>query len=364
MNTETNKVGKSPGLIFIKREVNSTKTNRYLSLKTAHKMREKKRAPVGAQIIRRNFIMKYEEFLNEVKEQLTNMGMNVEIRHVEKVQNQSYTGIEVKPENSNIGLNVDLYKYYEVAQSGAPMFVIMKFIKEAVEDGLKHVPKVNMEALADYEQAKHSLTMQAISIKQNREILKGLPYKALGDIAIIYRLQIDYDNESALALVTKNMLDSYGITEEQLIKDAEEFAPVNDPIILRTIDEVITQMMGRDPSLDITASGMNEEILKNSPLVVATVQSGVLGAGILGYPNFFELAAEKVGDRFFILPSSIHEIILTKDNGDMDADALVEMVTTINAAAVPPEEQLTDNVYHYDARTKVFESVVKKHMSD
>lgn len=309
--------------------------------------------------------MKYEEFLNEVKEQLTNMGMNVEIRHVEKVQNQSYTGIEVKPENSNIGLNMDLYKYYEVAQSGAPMFVIMKFIKEAVEDGLKHVPKVNMEALADYEQAKHSLTMQAISIKQNREILKGLPYKAINDLAIVYRLQIDYaDNESAMALVTKSMLDTYDITEEQLIKDAEEFAPVNDPIILRPIDEVITQMMEQVPSLDITASGMNEEILKNSPLVVATVQSGVLGAGILGYPNFFKLAAEKVGERFFILPSSIHEIILTKDNGDMDADALVEMVTTINAAAVPPEEQLTDNVYHYDAGTKVFESVMKKHISD
>lgn len=307
--------------------------------------------------------MKYEEFLTSVKEQLTEMGMNVQIRDVEKVQGQSYTGIEIRPENSNIGLNMDLYKYYEVAQSGAPMFVIMKFIKEAVEDGLKRVPKVDAEALADYDRAKHYLTMQAVAMRKNREILKELPYKTLGDIAIIYRLQINNtEDEMTSALVTNTMLETYGITEEQLIKDAEEYAPANHPVIIQSLDEVIAQMREQNPSLDINASGVDEEMLKNSPLVIAT--SGIMGAGVLGYPNFFELAAETVGERFFILPSSIHEIILTKDNGDMDADALVEMVTTINAAAVPEEEQLTDNVYHYDAGTKIFESVMKKHISD
>ena len=305
--------------------------------------------------------MKYEEFLNSVKKQLTEMGMNVQIRDVEKVQGQSYTGIEIRPENSNIGLN--LYKCYEAAQSGVPMFVIMKFIKEAVEDGLKHVPKVDAEALADYDQAKHYLTMQAVAMRKNLEILKELPHKTLGDIAIIYRLKInDTEDEMTSALVTNTMLEMYGITEEQLIKDAEKYAPANHPVIIQSLGKVIAQVREQNPSLDINASGVDEEMLKNSPLVIAT--SGVMGAGILGYPNFFELAAEKVGERFFIFPSSIHEIILTKDNGDMDADALVEMVTTINAAAVPEEEQLTDNVYHYDAGTKVFESVVKKHISD
>ena len=37
---------------------------------------------------------------------------------------------------------------------------------------------------------------------------------------------------------------------------------------------------------------------------------------MLAYQDFMDQAAEKLGGDFYILPSSIHEILLVPDNGD------------------------------------------------
>lgn len=70
-------------------------------------------------------------------------------------------------------------------------------------------------------------------------------------------------------------------------------------------------------------------------------------------------AAEKLGGDFYILPSSIHEILLVPDNGDKAADDLRDMVREVNATQVSPEEKLTDNVYHYDSKEHIFELAKK-----
>ncbi len=71
---------------------------------------------------------------------------------------------------------------------------------------------------------------------------------------------------------------------------------------------------------------------------------------------FMEKASERVGNQsFFILPSSIHELLIVPDNGMMDLKALEQMVREVNETTVDPAEKLTDNVYHYDANDKIFE---------
>ena len=66
-------------------------------------------------------------------------------------------------------------------------------------------------------------------------------------------------------------------------------------------------------------------------------------------------AAEKAGGDFYILPSSIHEILIIPDNGKMGLKDLENMVKEVNATQVSPADKLTDNVYHYDSQAKIFE---------
>jgi len=65
-----------------------------------------------------------------------------------------------------------------------------------------------------------------------------------------------------------------------------------------------------------------------------------------------EECCEKLGGSFYILPSSVHEVILVPDNEEISKDNLVRMVREVNATQVEEQEQLSDFVYYYNAKTK------------
>ena len=81
-----------------------------------------------------------------------------------------------------------------------------------------------------------------------------------------------------------------------------------------------------------------------------------VGKGVLrSQTEEMDQAAERAGGDFYILPSSIHEILIVPDNGKMGLSDLENMVKEVNATQVAPEDKLTDNVYHYDSQAKIFE---------
>lgn len=74
------------------------------------------------------------------------------------------------------------------------------------------------------------------------------------------------------------------------------------------------------------------------------------GATAILYPGLLQEIGEATKSNFFLLPSSLHEVILMKDNGEMSAEELQRMVMQINRTEVKPEEVLSDEVYCYDYR--------------
>ena len=92
------------------------------------------------------------------------------------------------------------------------------------------------------------------------------------------------------------------------------------------------------------------------PMYVATVPDFRFGAKVLAYPGFFEHAAAVVGGSYYILPSSIHELIILADDGTSTVEELQNMVREINQTEVSESDFLSDEVYHYDAIAKKFEN--------
>ena len=66
------------------------------------------------------------------------------------------------------------------------------------------------------------------------------------------------------------------------------------------------------------------------------------------YPGVLRALADDLGENFYILPSSVHEILLLPDSGAEDARYLREMIREVNATQVEPEEVLSDNLYYFD----------------
>jgi len=116
--------------------------------------------------------------------------------------------------------------------------------------------------------------------------------------------------------------------------------------------EVLAGMMGIEQA---EMMGLYPVRPEDEQIFVVSVPDKVHGAGVLAYQDFMDQAAERAVGDFYILPSSIHEILIVPDNGKMVLSDLENMVKEVDATQVAPADKLTDNVYHYDSQAKFFE---------
>ena len=295
-----------------------------------------------------------EQFVEDLKERLEAGGekFSVDLNAVQKM-NQNYEAVTVKPEDAIIGVNLNMTEIYERYDRGMSYDTLVSEVAEKADRALHDRPDFNLDALQDYDQMKEKLSMEVVSAERNADLLEKVPHKNMEDMAVVYRFVLDTDSEGrGSILVTNQLMDNYGITAEQLHADALQYAPVMRPAVIQTMAETLLEMMGPEAKDMIP-------VLPDDPLFVATVPDKIQGAGVLAYQDFMEQAAERVGGDFFILPSSIHEILLVRDDGTFDINHLEDMVKQVNETEVAPEDLLTDSVYHYDSKEKIFELAEK-----
>lgn len=287
-----------------------------------------------------------EQFTEDVKERLYEQGIeaNLEIREVSKL-NESYDAITVTPEGSNVGVNVNINNFYEAMDNGRTYDEVIDKATDIITKGINERPSFDIDALTDYSQMKDKLVMEVVSAETNKEMLENVPHQDMEDMAVVYRFVVNSDDEGrATILVTNQILDSMGVTPEQLHNDAMENAPNLKPVEIKGMTEVMAEMMGVSVE-ELAGMGMPADPA-NEQMYVATVPDKIHGAGVLAYQNFMDQAAERAGGDFYILPSSIHEVLIVPDNGAMKLADLEAMVKEVNATQVAPADKLTDSVYH------------------
>ena len=76
-----------------------------------------------------------------------------------------------------------------------------------------------------------------------------------------------------------------------------------------------------------------------------TNQYGLGGAAALFYPGTFEKIGKLLGDLFYVLPSSVHEVIVLRKEDTVRDEFLREMVRSINQSHVAEGERLSSEVY-------------------
>ena len=289
----------------------------------------------------------YDEFLDFAKDAARAIAPNAEIstQKVDKLQGESYVGLSVRPENSHAAVTMNLRGLFDQVQKNPKrLAAVMSEFLSALDQAIKNIPRIDPGRLLDYSQVKEQLTMQVIPVAPNREKLSQIPHRTIEDIAVVYRIDVsDSRHHNASTLVTNQMLDQFGITPEQLHQDAVASQMEHCPPTLKNMSEMMAEMSG----------GMMD--MPESPMWVATVVGGVNGAVATQIPEFMDQAAEKLGGNFFVLPSSIHECLFIKDDGEFQRPQLEEMVQSVNATEVSAADFLSDSVYHYDSEARVFE---------
>ena len=297
------------------------------------------------------------EFTEDIKEKLYEMGygdVDIKINNIKKV-NRDYEAMNVVPEGGVMGVSFNLEEIFTKFEQSGDYDSVLKNTTSFVANGIDTAPKTDIDNLLNYEEMKNKLSIEVISAEANKELLLNIPHDRIEDLAAVYRFVLKSESTGkASILISNEMMQKMGITHEQLKNDALYNAPIIRPAVIKGMNEVIKELMGKEAYELANGTGNVEE-----SVYVATVPDKDSGAGVLSYQNFMVQAAERVGGDFFILPSSIHEILIVKDDGEMKAELLRNMVQQINRTELMPEDKLSDNVYHYDSKEHIFELAEK-----
>lgn len=296
-------------------------------------------------------MMDFNEFQNQILQEAKDRmwGVQVEIRPVEKLQGESYTGLSIQPNDSPMAATLNLDTVYnQMVDQGKSFQEIADDLITHAADIIVDMPKIDVNDITNYDQMKNTLVVQVIPTDRNAEMLADIPHKNIEDMSLVYRMQIDQnENGTSSVLITNAMLENYGVTVDQLHQDAMDAAVINNPATFRSMQEVLSDLMGMPADLMPPMDGPQ--------MYVASVENSLNGAGVIAYPDFMNQVAEQVGGDFFVLPSSVHEVLVVPDDGSIDRHDLESMVREVNASEVLPKDQLSDNVYHYDSQDQVFE---------
>ena len=91
-------------------------------------------------------------------------------------------------------------------------------------------------------------------------------------------------------------------------------------------------------------------------MLVITNEHTVNGAATMFYEGVQDEVAHRFnGSSYYVIPSSTNEMLAIKDTGEEEYTALERMLRHMNSVAVPDDEVLSYNVFHYDAQDKIFE---------
>ena len=223
----------------------------------------------------------------------------------------------------------------------------------------------------DYQKVKEKVVVKLINAEKNKELLKEIPHKLFYDLALVvyYPVQEVPFEGNASVLIYHTHRKQWGVDEEELLKEAVGNTPRLFPGKIESMDHVMKQIL----SAELGKSFNNEELCKlgiteeewadilmlsghkngkrTIPMYVLSNRQKLYGAVCMLYPDLLKNFAEKIGQDCYILPSSIHEVILVPSNEASGGEELREIVTDINRTQVAEEEVLADSVYYYNKIT-------------
>ena len=225
---------------------------------------------------------------------------------------------------------------------------LQKVLQEAAESMDKAFLEAPKAGILDMENARDNIVFQVVNTMQNEDMLRDMPHRDYQDLSIIYRWVVAVDERGIQSTVVRdNLAKQLGMTEADLFKCAVENTRRIFPPMVKSMNDVMRDMMMSDGMPAEIADMMLEEMPADRTMWIISNDRGVNGAGSMLYEDVLHKLAMQLESDLYLLPSSVHECIaVSVDMGD--PYELAEMVNEINMSQVALEERLSNQVYHYD----------------
>lgn len=301
-----------------------------------------------------------------------NMGEECTIRLYKVTKNNSLEldSLVLQKEGKNFAPNIYLQPYYEAYRQGVS---IRELVERLCNRYRNSSDDMNYEQFNyTFEDMKTNIIYRLVSYERNRRLLAKIPHIKYLDLAIIFYCLVRNDeNGIGTIRITNEHMENWNVPISNLQKIAADNTQRLFPFCIRSMDEVMEEIRLEEQeektvnepkgSLEVPESaqeqpkelqveaGNTKEMgeLPERRMYILSNRKGINGASCLLYPNVLQDFSDYVGSDFYILPSSIHELILVTSPDLKDSQEYAAMVRDINETQVAAEEVLSDRVYFY-----------------
>ena len=283
--------------------------------------------------------MNYEQFkqflLSILQEKYPCEEYEIHIRQIMKNNGLRLDGLCIFNKCDPVSPTIYLDGYYERYIGGTILADIIFEIEQEYEKGMRLKPRLP-DVESYYEAVRSQIIMRLVNYDKNKEILEECPYIRFHDLAISFRW-LAYQDEIGIstALISNKEMVRWGVSLKELYEDA-----------LINTERIFPAQINR--LKDVMASkGMLSEA-GDFDLYLITNTQGINGATCILYHDILKNFARLHKTSFYLLPSSIHEMMICFTDEQISEDMLLALVKEANHRVVTMGEVLSDNIYYYD----------------
>ena len=290
--------------------------------------------------------MEYKDFVEYIKENaayIAGEGGKITINHVIKNNGCEMDGLVIMEKGKDIAPTIYLDSFYELYTNGENIKNIIRQIEVIYEQNKNNVT-FDVNILKHFDTIKDKIVYKVVNYRSNEKLLEQVPHKRILDLAVVFYCLLDNEyGRSATALIYNNNLKNWNVT----IDDVYKAALKNTPDLLHS---KISSMATLFEKCGVNVDGEEVDLKDYVPsdMYVLTNESKLNGAACILYENVLYDFAQKLGADLYILPSSVHEVILLPKLSMFEKDELVNMVKEVNTEGVAADEVLSDHVYEYN----------------
>lgn len=273
-------------------------------------------------------------------------GENYRVKLNDVIKNNGVVlrGITLMQDDSNISPTIYLNPYYDAYENGdTTLGTVIDEVIDTYERN-KINRSIDMKFFLNYETVRSRIIFKLINTEKNRELLRDVPYIPFHDLSIVFQCLVSEERFGNASILIHNVhLQLWKVNARELYECALENTPLLQGYELADMDTVLEEMKALGGIDDEEIEDMQQEV----PMYVLSNKSRINGASCILYKDILKDFAMVVDKDLYVLPSSIHEVILLPSDGTQESEQLKEMVREINQSQVEKEEVLSDSVYYY-----------------
>lgn len=281
-----------------------------------------------------------ERILEEIKVLLPDDVEDVISIPVTKNNGVVYDGITIR-DGSNISPTIYLEPYFYQYLDGRSFDGVVSDIVKSYSD-YRCEYDFDVKKILDWDYVKSHVVRRVVNYEQNREMLGHAPHIQVEDLAIVYQIVVSDmmdDQGYATIAVKDDFCEVWNVSLEEL----DETSKLNTR-------KILPPRMDSMATVFSEATGVELQFLDEMNLYILTNDLKINGAVHILDAEVMKTIKEELGESiYYVIPSSIHEVLIIPYNEEYDSIYLESIINEVNENELSDVDVLSNRAYIIDA---------------